>query len=156
MDAVDSWFQIVLADEEILKGARVIDVVNLLLEVVPADVAVLVGLEWSGYEVDPLQGKGGTAVVVTPEELARRIGPFVRFNWGTFFFTTQERLRSRPIAADQPAVHSLANALFAVRCVDGHLLFVYTQDVRHREVLSEHFVVAEAKVHPLSELVFPY
>jgi hypothetical protein len=150
------WFQIVLADQDILKGETVIEVVNLLRDAVPAELTVLVNPEWKGCEVDDLRGRGGEAVAVRPEELARRIGINVRFNWGTIFFTNYERQQSMPIVAKQDIAKSLASSFFAIRFVDGHLLFVYTPYQQHLEDLKKHFTVVEAKELPFSDLVFPY
>lgn len=154
--ATTPWFQIVLSDQNILKGEKVIKVMDLLLAVVPAELAVLLDPEWSGYEADELKGKSGEAVIVPPKELARRIGNFVRFNWGTVFFTTHNRQRSTPIILKESNATSLAKSLFAIRFVDSHLLFAYTPDIRQCEILTNHFLAAEAKKVPISDLVFPY
>ena len=95
-----------------------------------------------GHEVGELKGKDGEPVVVPPSELASRIGAFVRFRWGELYFTTNNRQRSTPILLDESVAASLST-LFAMRFVDGHLLFVYTPDAEHRDALVSHFPIAE-------------
>ena len=149
----DTWYQVVVPDEEALIGSSVKQFVQALAEWAPAEHVRVITADWACEKVWHLHPLPDPCVITTAY-LLTLLETVIQIEWGRFFFyRSAERAAAAPHAY-VPEMLSWCD--YGLVCADNTYFYVYTRDSALVQKLEEAYITEPTKKGTLDQLDYLY